>query len=232
MSPTPAFFVRGEDGEEYGPVDFPELREWIAENRVGLGTSVRPDSPNGSWNLWQHYPELVALLAEVHVTGGAPALPVLAPLGRRSLAFGLDVILTFVFMFPALMVNYSFLPRAYIAELLQFWQDVFAGMTQMAMPEPPTWYILNTDAIFLVISTLYFAGCYAGWGRTLAKWMLNLQVVDAQGRKPTPGKAVVRALVFTVSVYFFYGIPLFYAFFNPQRRALHDIFAGTYVVES
>jgi uncharacterized RDD family membrane protein YckC len=41
----------------------------------------------------------------------------------------------------------------------------------------------------------------------------------------------MRAFVFMISIYFFYGIPLFYTFFNPQRRALHDIVASTYVVE-
>ena len=65
--PPPAFIVRGDDGEEYGPVDLAELREWVRENRAGLGTVVRPDRPDASWQPWQNYPELVALLAAVPI---------------------------------------------------------------------------------------------------------------------------------------------------------------------
>ena len=48
---------------------------------------------------------------------------------------------------------------------------------------------------------------------------------------PSLAKALIRAFVFVISVYFFYGIPLLYAFFHPQRRGLHDLAADTYVVE-
>ncbi len=230
MADSTAYFVRGDDGEEYGPVSLAELREWALEDRVGLGTSVRPDFPDSRWSAWQHYPELVALLAEVQAVG-AMGSPVVAPLGRRSLAFLLDFLFSLVFLFPVLLVNYSLLPAAFIAQLIEFWQGVLAGVTPTTTPDVPLWYALANDAGFLLLPTLYFAGCYSLRGRTLGKWLLNLRVVDAQGAKPTPVKALVRALVFVISVYFCYGLPLIYAFFNSQRRALHDIAAGTHVVE-
>ena len=71
---NPTFFVRGEDGVEYGPVDLAELREWVAENRAGIGTEVKRDEPGSIWEPWQNFPELVALLAEVNVTEGEPEL--------------------------------------------------------------------------------------------------------------------------------------------------------------
>ena len=89
------FFIRGEDGEEYGPVGLDELRNWVRENRAGLGTEVRRDEPGAPWNQWQGYPELVALLAEAHVTSPVPGVPglVLAPMGRRIGAFAVDLLL-------------------------------------------------------------------------------------------------------------------------------------------
>ena len=85
-----SFFIRGDDGGEYGPVDLDELREWVRENRAGLGTEVRLDEPNAIWHPWQAYPELVALLAEAHATGSAPvpdqADPIIAPIWKRILA--------------------------------------------------------------------------------------------------------------------------------------------------
>jgi uncharacterized RDD family membrane protein YckC len=44
-------------------------------------------------------------------------------------------------------------------------------------------------------------------------------------------KSFLRALVLIFSMSLFF-IPFAYAFFNPQRRALHDFIAGTYVVEA
>src|SRR5277367_5676801 len=90
-----SFMVRGDDGQEYGPVDLQELREWVQENRAGLGTDVRLDEPDADWQPWQAYPELIALLAEAHATGGDPAQPtmIIAPIWRRVIAFGLDLIL-------------------------------------------------------------------------------------------------------------------------------------------
>ncbi len=78
LSEARVYFIRGDDGEEYGPVDLAELREWVRENRAGIGTEVRRADPDGTWNTWQTYPELVALVAEVNATG-----PVPGPAGSR-----------------------------------------------------------------------------------------------------------------------------------------------------
>jgi uncharacterized RDD family membrane protein YckC len=229
MAENHAFFVRGDDGEEYGPVDLVELREWVTENRVGLGTTVRLDAPDGAWNAWQHYPELVALLAEVQVSGAiAPSsLTVLAPFGRRVTAGVADIILSFALALPLAFVSVFSLPVDLIVRMQLFYQGLIP-----AQPAFPVWFIVLINGLCFFIPLLYFAGFIAAHGRTPAKSLLNLQVVDALGRKPAPAQALMRALIFMISVYFFYGIPLLYAFFNPQRRTLHDIAAGTYVVES
>lgn len=229
MAENHAFFVRGDDGEEYGPVDLAELRDWVAENRVGLGTVVRLDAPEGVWNAWQFYPELVALLAEVHATGSITptALPVLAPFGRRITAGVLDLFLAFILAMPLAFVSVFSLPVDLIVRMQLFYQGLIP-----AQPMFPVWFVVLVNGLCFVIPLLYFAGFIAAHGLTPAKSLLNLQVVDALGRKPAPGQALMRAFVFMISVYFFYGIPLFYAFFNPQRRTLHDIAAGTYVVET
>ena len=87
---NPMFFVRGEDGVEYGPVDLAELREWVAENRAGIGTEVKRPEPGSVWEPWQNFPELVALLAEVNVTSGVPGEPgiAVAPIAQNRCEFG------------------------------------------------------------------------------------------------------------------------------------------------
>jgi uncharacterized RDD family membrane protein YckC len=238
MAENHAFFVRGDDGEEYGPVGLGELREWVTENRVGLGTSVRLDAPDGTYHAWQHYPELVALLAEVHVSGAiAPSsLPVLAPLGRRSVAFLLDLFLASILVLPPSFVLYFSQPIDVLVQQTHFWQEFWIAATNGANPPdtmPPlsTGYLVGGKLLSFFLPLLYFAGFHAVHGRTPAKSIFHLQVVDALGRKPSLGVALFRGFILMISVNL-YGIPLIYAFFNPQRRALHDLLAGTYVVEA
>jgi len=78
---------------------------------------------------------------------------------------------------------------------------------------------------------VYMAGFHAAHGQTPAKAILRLRVVDQNGQKPAFLKALLRAMGFVVSFYF-YGILFFYVFFNPQRRSFHDFVAGTYVVNA
>src|SRR5471030_2478256 len=111
------FLIRGDDGQEYGPVDLEELRDWVRENRAGLGTEVRLDETGAPWHPWQNYPELVALLAEVHVTSPVPGQPglVIAPMGRRILAFALDLVLIWILIVPIfLTLVLVFLPDWFV----------------------------------------------------------------------------------------------------------------------
>jgi uncharacterized RDD family membrane protein YckC len=229
MSPeNRSFVVRGEDGEEYGPVDLEELRGWVRENRAGLGTEVRRDEPGASWNAWQNYPELIALLAEAHVTGpvmGPPGL-VIAPMGLRVLAFGLDLVLvgipTFIICLTMALV---FLPDWYVQVV------VASAQSPYNPPDLPLYAKVVVQLISDFLLALYFALFHATHGQTPAKALFHLRVVDQAGQKPGVVKAVLRAvaLIFSMGVLF---LPLVFAFFNPQRRALHDFIAGTYVVEA
>jgi uncharacterized RDD family membrane protein YckC len=223
-----SFFVRGDDGQEYGPVDLDELRDWVQENRAGLGTDVRRDEPGASWSPWQNYPELVALLAEVHGTSPVPGQPglVMAPLGRRIAAFGIDLVLITI---PMLIVCYTlalaFMPDWFIHDVVSGSQHPFNP------PDLPLNANLVVDLIYDSMLTLYFGGFVGAHGLTPAKAMLGLRVVDQSGQKPGLLRAFLRALalIFSMNLLF---LPLTYAFFNPQRRALHDYIAGTYVVKA
>ncbi len=49
--------IIGADGNEYGPVSREQLREWMAQGRVGAQTRVRPEA-GGEWQPLGSYPEL------------------------------------------------------------------------------------------------------------------------------------------------------------------------------
>ena len=113
--------MRGDDGVEYGPVEQEELREWLLENRVGLGTAARLEGGE-DWRRWQDFPELVALLAEVQATGRVlPPLPtalppVLAPFSRRVVACVLDLLLAFILVLPPAIALYWMQPETLIIQ--------------------------------------------------------------------------------------------------------------------
>lgn len=224
-----SFYIRGDDGVEYGPADLVELREWVKENRAGLGTEVRRDDVNGSWDTWQSYPELVALLAEVHVTSPVPGVPglALAPFGRRVLAFGLDFILAAILATPLIFV------LALGSGIPDLQREAFYFMTHPEEPAPDAilLYAKIGNLISSTILFLYFAGFIAAHGRTPSKSIFRIHVVDQFGMKPNVLRSAVRAIVLLFSMNILF-IPLVWAFFNPQRRALHDYVAGTYVVET
>jgi uncharacterized RDD family membrane protein YckC len=235
---SPSFLIRGDDGQEYGPVDLEELREWVQENRAGLGTEVRRDESGAPWHPWQTFPELVALLAEVHVTSPVPGLPglVIAPLVRRALAFALDLFLVSI---PTLIICYAtvliFFPDWVVRDVVSFNQFMLAAESgnshPFSPPDPPPHAGIIVELIRDFMLTLYFGGFQAAHGKTPAKALLRLRVVDQSGHKPGLAKALLRAVILIFSMNLFF-LPFIYAFFNPQRRALHDFIAGTYVVEA
>jgi uncharacterized RDD family membrane protein YckC len=225
------FIVRGEDGEEYGPVDLEELRGWVQENRAGLGTEVRRDGESMPWQQWQFFPELVALLAEAQASGSVSteSTTSVAPMRRRALAFVLDLVLSWILALPLFyMVKGLF----GIADQDLENQLVHILMNQDApVPQAMLNYFAMNNLVSYVTVALYFAGFHAAYGRTPGKKLMHLRVVDTAGEKPGLVRAFVRALIliFSMSLLF---LPLAYAFFSPQRRALHDLVAGTAVIET
>jgi uncharacterized RDD family membrane protein YckC len=228
-----AFYVQGDDGRDYGPVELDELREWVQENRAGLGTAVRLDEPDSIWLPWHQYPELVALLAETRAIGGAVGVPgqpelAVAFLGKRFLALVTDWILSGILSSPIIC--------AVMAVYFPHWQDdFFAWLAQPQNPMSPDLIhvlLINNLIIYLVL-TLYMAGFHAAHGQTPAKAFLHLRVVDQNGQNPSLLRSLLRGLGLAISIYYLVGvISLIYARFNPQRRSFHDLLAGTYVVEA
>jgi uncharacterized RDD family membrane protein YckC len=242
MPPSPppaAFIVRGDDGEEYGPADLAELREWVHENRAGLGTVVRPDQPGGAWQPWQNYPELVALLAEAQAGGAtpAPAAMIVAPLGRRLLAFLLDLVMAYLLLLPVILVTWiAVSPDSFVK--INVATQLFLYQGQPFQYTPPAGVSVLLQLIFCLGITLYMGGFHWAHGQTPAKTLFRLRVVDLNGHKPGAARAFLRGLVMAVMLILlnFFPLlvllPLFYVCLNPQRRGLHDLATGTCVVEA
>ena len=200
----------------------------MRENRAGLGTDVRLDESGATWQPWQNYPELVALLAEAHVTSPVPGLPglVIGHVGRRVVAFALDLMLISILLTPIFVtLAIIFLPDWFVQYV------VASSLTPFSFPDLPLAGKVASNLIYDFTVVAYFTGFLACHGQTPAKSLLRLRVVDQTGGRPGVMKLLLRALVLIFSMNLFF-LPLAFAFFNPQRRALHDLVAGTYVVEA
>lgn len=78
---------------------------------------------------------------------------------------------------------------------------------------------------------VYFAASWAIAGRTVGMGLLGLKVVRPDGTRASATAAVVRTAAFPLSMALF-GLGFLGIVFHSQRRALHDLIAGTAVVYS
>ena len=76
---------------------------------------------------------------------------------------------------------------------------------------------------------LYFGYSWAVSGRTLGMAVLGIRVVRADGASAEPRRGVVRSLVFPLS-FLLLGLGFLGILVQRERRALHDIIAGTAVI--
>jgi uncharacterized RDD family membrane protein YckC len=149
---------------------------------------------------------------------------IIAPLPRRMFAFALDLVLIALLIWPLMMMAIAFCPPAILMQLETAVQSGNYVTVQLS------YYVLFNGIVYGVV-ILYLAGFHWAHGQTPAKTLLRLRVVDRHGRKPEGWRALVRSLVLCLSILPWF-LPFFFVFFNPQRRALHDLAAGTCVVEA
>ncbi|MEV5569600.1 RDD family protein [Spirillospora sp. NPDC052269] len=91
---------------------------------------------------------------------------------------------------------------------------------------------------------VYDAVQLALWGRTPGKRLAGVRVVTADGSRPDPARAALRAAVYAVPIALrpvpvlgllagiLWVVNVATAFRGPERRALHDRMAGTGVVKN
>lgn len=104
---------------------------------------------------------------------------------------------------------------------------VWGGPLDRAISSRPLAVI---GALWVALAVLWqFAGNLGG--ATPGKQVMGLRVVTADGSKPGPVRALVRALGWLLSTPLAnFGFIL--ALFHPKTRTLHDLLSGTFVVEA
>lgn len=88
---------------------------------------------------------------------------------------------------------------------------------------------LISGIIFLAWEFAYYAYSWAACGRTLGMALLGVRVVQPDGGGLRPRQAIVRTLVFPVSLLLL-GLGFIGILTQRRRQALHDLAAGTAVI--
>ena len=84
-------------------------------------------------------------------------------------------------------------------------------------------------ALFVVWQFFYFGYSWAVASRSFGMYVLGLRIVRADGTEISPRQGVLRALVFPLS-FLLLGAGFLGILLQHERRALHDLIAGTTVV--
>ncbi|WP_275900265.1 RDD family protein [Pyxidicoccus trucidator] len=85
--------------------------------------------------------------------------------------------------------------------------------------------------LVLVLAVVYCAVAAFLWnGRTLGRLLLGLRLVDTHGLAPAPGRAIVRAMLSSLSFVLFLG-GFWMALFDRRGQTLHDKLTSTFVVQ-
>jgi uncharacterized RDD family membrane protein YckC len=82
----------------------------------------------------------------------------------------------------------------------------------------------------LVFDAVYHVTLHAMFGQTVGKMVLNIRVVQLDGRPLSWGIAAARYLAAWISLLLF-GIGYVMAGLRSDKRALHDLLAGTRVIK-
>jgi uncharacterized RDD family membrane protein YckC len=83
--------------------------------------------------------------------------------------------------------------------------------------------------LYLLWEFLYFAYSWAASGKTFGMALLGVRVISADGAAATVRQAVIRTLVFPLS-FLLLGLGFLGIVLQHDRRALHDLIAGTAVI--
>jgi uncharacterized RDD family membrane protein YckC len=113
---------------------------------------------------------------------------------------------------------------------------VLAGISyvvQIVTGKQVSWDRQDVAVVLLYVAWefFYFGYSWAVSGRTLGMAVLGIRVVRADGAVAEPRRGVVRSLVFPLS-FLLFGLGFLGILVQRERRALHDLIAGTAVVYS
>jgi len=116
--------ILGSDGQEYGPVQLEQVKQWIADRRVERKTRVLAEGAT-DWTVLENVPEIAALFTPA----APPVLPDASPPPKTN--GGLNVII----------------PYKNVRALVAYYLGVFSAIPVLGIPLGPAAFILGILAL-------------------------------------------------------------------------------------
>lgn len=218
--------IIGGDGVEYGPATLEELRGWIRDGRVAAMTKVWRSDLAG-WSPAARYAELGGELNRLHAAAASVAKP--CGFWARLGAYVIDAAVLgglFYLLWSRLEVSrqwpmpewlsFSNDPASNDPAIKQFMKD-WQAWANHAMP------------IYYPLFFLYDVLMNGRFGATLGKMAIGARIVLGDGSPIGYRRAAWRWVAARVSDFFFFAGYLLIAV-RTDKRALHDLLAGTRVI--
>ncbi len=219
--------IIGGDGAEYGPAALDEIRSWIREGRVAGSTQVwRSDT--SAWSSADRYSELRPDLTDLYATA------------RRTIAQGLRPA-GFWARMGAYIVDHLVLTAVFTL----IWAPI-AGWQHWELLPPVVPQVLNDASlhhfreqcavwlngallVYYPIFLVYDVLLNGTFGATLGKMAIGARILMLDGAPIGYGTAFLRWIGARISD-FLLGFGYLLIGIRSDKRALHDLLAGTRVV--
>ena len=213
--------IIGGDDVEYGPATLEELKHWIRDGRVAGMTKVWRNDRD-QWLPAGSYAELGQELARLHAAAGVSAVP--CGFWARLGAYIIDVMI----IGAIFQLVWMQLGDAQKWTLPLFPKEVTYATLQQFMQDSQTW-TNHALPIFYPIFFLYDVLLNGRFGATVGKMAIGARIVLKDGSRLGYTRAAWRWLAARVSDLFFCAGYLLIGL-RTDKRALHDLLAGTRVV--
>ncbi len=213
--------IIGGDGAEYGPATLEELRGWIRDGRVAGMTQVWRSDLAG-WSPAARYAELVSELARL----GASAAVAARPCGfwARLAAHIIDALL----VGAVFQLVWSQLPLSHDWPLPAVPTAISDETVKRLLQECQIW-ANHAMMVYYPIYFVYDVLMTGRFGATLGKMAIGARIVLLDGSPIGYGRAAVRWVASRISDLFCFAGYILIGL-RRDKRALHDLLAGTRVV--
>jgi uncharacterized RDD family membrane protein YckC len=222
--------ILGGDGDEYGPATLDELKGWIREGRVAGMTRVwRSDL--GMWSPANRYTELHEELARLHASAASAATAAAWASARpcgfwmRFYAFLLDRFLLCAIFF----MIYTPVAQWQHWSMPEMPRVITDKSTQQFTQEFTNWWANEGGLIFYPLFILYDVMLNGCFGATLGKMAIGARITRVDGSPIGYNRALLRWLAARLSDLTL-GLGYLLIAARGDKRALHDLLAGTKVV--
>jgi uncharacterized RDD family membrane protein YckC len=205
--------IIGGDGQEYGPVSLLELKNWIVSGRVAALTQVW-SSESMRWIPAVQYSELQPEIGQVAAQSAQLERSIfLVGFWPRLGAYIVDVLVLYVLCYLVLGPFTVPAPTTFdLPSLIEYWQA----------SQPRIFWEIGLNMIYTVFMTGQI-------GATVGKLLIGARIIRMDGSKIGFGVALVRWFGSLLSSLLL-GIGYLFIAFRRDRRALHDLVAGTQVI--